>query len=202
MHIFAGTAEQFSRDPEDWILVDSGFSGRQASGRVTPSTGLRLPVWPVGRNVSWSEAKQLTSTFLSSRTRPINVMLEAPLSVAFSDDGNPAPRAFEKSDNSSRYWYLQGGAVTLVSAAYMIGHWFKSNGPDLHLFEAFLSFKNQRQDHSDDANDMLEAALTSTPLSPAEMVQQPTDKLQSSTLELGLDFGVPPVFVISPRTSP
>ncbi|MEM6914648.1 MAG: hypothetical protein AAF511_11805 [Pseudomonadota bacterium] len=197
MIVVSGCPRGFSRSADDWITIDLGFAGRQSNGKVRRSTGLRIPEYQTAKNVTYGEAIAEVLRTLRSAVKPINLMLEAPLSIAFDKKGNPAPRRFEQRDKSARYWYLQGGAVTLIAAAQLIARLERAEGPEVRLFEAFLTFKTQSQDHKDDADRMLDAALNENPLENHEMRQHPQDQLESSTARFGMNFGIPPVFDIS-----
>jgi hypothetical protein len=194
----AGRAETYSRNPNDWILIDVGFSGRQASGSVSRSSGVLLPGDDRARNVTWSDACDLVGACSAGRSSPLNLMLEAPLSIAFDASGNPAARSFERRKAQSRAWYLQGGVVTLFSAALMLIRLAERSQVPIALYEAIISFKTSKTDHAADAQLMRTAATNSnlTPLEADKIRERPTDMLESSLCRFGYDFGIPPVFVI------
>ena len=194
--IQAGDPVSFSRDSVDWILLDVGFAGRQATGAFGKTMGLRLPQNSYSGEVTWANGVKKIVDLCSSNNGELNLMLEAPLSASFDETGNPAPRKFEKRGTSTRYWYLQGGVVTLLSSAYLISELVKKSKCKLHLYEAFVSFKDKIQTHSEDADLMLNAAQSLDPLSEEHIRQKASDSLEAVTSRFGLDYGIPPVFII------
>ncbi len=197
MSIKAGDAYKFSRDPDEWIFVDLGFSGRRSNGTVQKSTGLKLP-GEDSRNCTWSEAIDRTKSCLANIDKSIYMMLEAPLSVAFSKEGHPVPRVFEKNGTAVRYWYMQSGAVVLISAFYFLQHLRTTTKHTVNLYESFISFKKGRTEHYADCDAMKKAILNNQkPIT--EFTQKPEDTLECITKSTGWDFGVPPVFCIDPK---
>ena len=189
--INAGKPYNFSRAPEDWIFLDIGFSSE------AKTCGLKIFGEPA-QNLKWADACLEIKNAIHSCEKPINLMIEAPLSVTFNSTNNPVRRSFEKRGKSTRYWYLQGGVVTLLSAAYLIRQLYDLEKPNISLFEAFVSFKSQKTDHMDDASLMergiVEGAL---PMGKADIRESQEHQIESSMAKFGCDYGVPPVFVFN-----
>jgi len=187
----AGKARDFSRDPKDWIFLDIGFSSE------SKTCGLKIFGEPA-QNQSWADACLEIKNAIHSCNKNINLMIEAPLSVTFNNTNNPVRRSFEKRGKSTRYWYLQGGVVTLLSAAYLIRQLYDLKESNISLFEAFISFKPQKTDHMDDASLMergiVEGAL---PIGKADIRMSKEHKIEASMAKFGYSFGVPPVFIFN-----
>ena len=72
--IYAGKTHDFSRDPEDWIFLDIGFSSE------AKTCGLKIFGEPA-KNESWADACLEIQNAIRSCNKDINLMIEAPLSV-------------------------------------------------------------------------------------------------------------------------
>ena len=75
--INAGKTDDFSRDPEDWIFLDIGFSSE------AKTCGLKIFGEPA-KNQSWADACLGIKKAIRSGNKDINLMIEAPLSVTFN----------------------------------------------------------------------------------------------------------------------
>jgi len=116
MNIRAGLVEEIYWDSGHWIFLDIGFSEKQKTCGLCIGNG--DPV-----NVRFDEMKVSVAEAIKGSSRPSNLVIEAPLSVAFTASGNPTGRAVEvQRGKNPRYWYLQGGAVVMVAAQYLIRH--------------------------------------------------------------------------------
>jgi len=193
--IVAGDPINFSREPHDWIFVDIGFGGRKKDGRISKSTGIKIGE-ASSKNVTWAQCVNEITKHLESRDKSINLMLEAPLSVAFDETGNPAPRSFEKTDKGARYWYVPMGTNVAMSALFMLGKLKSNLNVRVNLYEAMVSFKIKKTDHSADSDSMFDAVINSNANPISVFSQEPSDIIESSAAMMGWDFGVPPVFVI------
>ena len=193
--ISSGNLRSYSTDPNDWIFVDIGFAG---SGKK--STGLLMPGDTTATNLTWADACEKIRKRIEVRRTPINVMIEAPLSISFDSNGNPVGRTFEKKGLKARYWYLQGGAVVMFASMLLLQRIAESNGPIVRLFEAFVSFKLEKTDHAADAclmRDWLLGSVDAETFEPEKFDQGTKINTTSSTAKFGIDFGVPPVVMLT-----
>ena len=110
---------------EDWIFVDIGFARQDNSCGVAIGTD-------VAKKVEFAELVKLVVRAVQKEGKSLNLLLEAPLSMAFTKAGNPWPRNFEWStrsqgndspqwfkdliDPSERFWYSRAGASTKAGA--------------------------------------------------------------------------------------
>ena len=193
--IKAGNANHFSRDPNDWIFVDIGFGGRKNDGAISKTTGIKIGE-SLSKNVTWAQCVREIITFVENRNEPLNLMLEAPLSVAFDITGNPAPRAFEKTDKGARYWYVPMGTNVAMSALFLLGKLKSNLKAKVNLYESIVSFKPKKTDHAADTDSMYDSVVKSFANPILDFAQKPSDIIESSATMIGWDFGIPPVFVI------
>lgn len=141
---------------------------------------------------------------------PLNLIIEAPLSVAFSAAGNPTPRNPEISaDNKRRSWYSGPGASVLIAATYLMRAVADANmAREIRLFEGFVSFKpnGTPSDHAEDVRRLRSVArggegVPGKVLAIERLRRTADDRLQSAFAVAGMDFGVPAVvFVEGPST--
>jgi hypothetical protein len=193
--LISGKIADLNRDPANWIFLDIGFAGTKSK-----TSGIILPDQQDGENVSWATACEEICRCVSSRNHPVNLMIEAPLSIAFDRDGNPTGRIFEKKGNKTRYWYLQGGASVLMAAALLIHQIAITNGAPVRLFESFISFKTGKTDHKSDAMLMRRWVQDLSGADTYEgnnLVRNDGSKIVSATSRFGIDFGIPPVIAMT-----
>ena len=140
--ISAGSANDISKDTGHWMIVDVGFSATR------PSCG----VWTVTkgyRPMKFAELKrEVIQEAESAYPSRLNLMLEAPLSVAFKRDGNPTRRVCDEivinKKLKHRDFYVNAGAQVLIAADHLLRtlRWSSRHG-DVRLFEGFVSFKTK-----------------------------------------------------------
>lgn len=141
------------------IAVDLGFSQNSASTGVA---------WRSDRNSSiehgnftFAQAVSKTQELMSG-CKAASLILEAPLSATFNNNGNPAVRSqFErrydeaKQRNVSRPWYSGPGAATLIAALFFLRRIQAPSefqpGAKFLLFEGFHTFKQSATSHEQDA---------------------------------------------------
>ena len=193
----AGTAEEIRADSGEWVIIDIGFANSVRSCGLLFAGG--SPV-----EMQFAEAVAKTCRFISLAEGPVNLLIEAPLSVAFDSRGNPKGRSIEKqSDGSTRYWYVGPGCGVMVAAMYLVTAVLKAEPKvEVRLFEGFVSFKKPEG----------RRATVRTLYSFTEVVNNPerhsnsivagkalkiesTDTLNSAFLVAGVDLGIPPVIV-------
>lgn len=130
------------------------------------------------------------------------LVIEVPLSVTFSADGNPRGRSIEKRGAKTRYWYTGLGCVVLTATGYVVSSLAQlTDGPDIRLFEGFVSFKERGAVSNHKADVLLLKDVVAGDdsrgriVAPAELPMSTDDKIQSAFAVWGLDTGVPPVIM-------
>lgn len=192
--ILAGAVEHLSRPDGSWAILDIGFANKRRT------CGLLLPGEPPSC-VTYGQARATLLAFLATATNPVNLVVEAPLSVAFSADGNPTGRSVESRGGQRRYWYVGLGCSVMVAALYLIRDLAEAKpSSPVRLFEGFVSFKASPSDHLADVAALHHVVLEpgSRPdciVAPESLRVAATDVLTSAGRLCGVDFGVPPVMV-------
>lgn len=139
-------------------------------------------------------------------TTPINLVLEAPLSVAFAASGNPVGRAVERRERQTRYWYVGLGCAVLVAATYLLRALHDApRTREIRLFEGLVSFKDEERptSHCNDAL-ALRAVIwephvaSGRVVAPNALLFNMSDTIVSAFAVAGMDFGIPPVLLITP----
>ena len=142
-----------------WAYIDLGFSIDK------PTTGLALNNHPA-IELSFSDALlEVTSWINLSNSNTVCIAIEAPLSVAFSINGNPLGRnEVEKRSTSNltrtRYWYQQPGATVFIAAHRFLDQLSANSLTTVILFEGFISYKpkiNLPKNHAYDADSLRNA---------------------------------------------
>lgn len=158
----AGNASDLSAtaDRADWAIVDIGFSSTKKScGIGICSAG----IWKEPQEITFGQLTAALSNLISTpESAPLNLVIEAPLSVTFNAQGNPVGRIFEKQPNSTRtrYWYVGAGSSVLIAAVYLLRSVYNcpSRSRDIRLFEGFVSFKDGiTSSHAGDVNGLWQA---------------------------------------------
>ncbi len=194
--IRAGQVAEASPQSGEWTFVDRGFSSKSRTCGLLEHQG--VPV-----RLTFGELQSRLISLASAGVSPLNLVLEAPLSVAFGPLGNPTGRSIELRNGKSRYWYVGLGCSVLVSATYLLRAITESRPTrEVRLFEGIVSFKPKEvvSDHCADVND-LRRVIWGEPqigrvVSPEELATSPNDKLVSAFLVAGMDYGVPPVVAV------
>ena len=134
--IIAGCTTDINKDSGQWLIVDIGFSSREPTCGVWKGTGNPCVV------TFGDLARLATREVQEAGPSPLNLLIEAPLSVAFQQNGNPARRSCDSQDGKQRDWYVNAGATTLIAAGYLLRalHGCQRQR-DVRLFEGFVSFK-------------------------------------------------------------
>ena len=196
--IGALSIQHVTRASGDWVFVDIGFAAQTKSSGI--AIGCSEP-----KVVHFAELAPCIRKEISSGTRPLNVLIEAPLSVAFNSRGNPTMRSMERKPGSQpRAWYTAPGSSVLVAATYLVRQLAEvETSRQIRLVEGFASFKPKGvpSSHVDDVN-RLRGVAWQLPnacgriLAGEELKDAPTDRLESAFDVAGMDFGVPPVVVV------
>jgi hypothetical protein len=192
--IRAGTPEEVEPKSGEWLFIDAGFS---SSGR---SCGV-LGAENVAASITFSEARSRLVASGSRKTSPLNLLIEAPLSVAFNSRGNPTGRSMERLGSQHRYWYEGLGCLVMTSALYLLRGLHDSQPQrEVRLFEGFVSFKPKGSVSSHgadvqalravvwDANRGSDAVIAAN-----HLAMTPSDRLASAFAVAGMEFGLPPV---------
>ncbi len=195
--ILAGRTEEGNRNSGEWVFVDIGFAKADRSCGLLMDDGMP-------QELTFSQLRAKLQTVATTTASPLNLLLEAPLSVAFNANGNPTGRSVERREELTRYWYVGSGCSVLVATTYLLRAIFDA-GPTrkIRLFEGFASFKPKgvRSSHIDDVislrNVIWEGSSKLGRIISAEQLKvSEDDQLQSAFLVAGMDFGVPPVVVL------
>jgi hypothetical protein len=192
--IRAGSVTEAVRHSGDWLFIDIGFSCEGASCGVV---------------FGESEPKALTfaglrETVIEAVRRPerrLNLVIEAPLSVAFNSRGNPTGRSIERQGTKTRYWYVGLGCAVLAAATYLLRSVMDAEAnAEIRLFEGFVSFKPQRtrSSHVHDVGALRDVIWhpdrrLGSIVAPERLAVAPTDTVCSAFKVAGMDFGIPPV---------
>ena len=108
--IVAGRVDEAVRESGDWVFVDIGFSSKLKSCCIAVDDADPY-------HVSYGELGFRLACLTTRETGTVNLVIEAPLSVAFSKDGNPTGRQIETRRRidtcrrETRYWYIGPGAA-------------------------------------------------------------------------------------------
>lgn len=156
------------------------------------------------KEVSFSQLRTELLEIVASDGKPLNLLIEAPLSVAFNAKGNPTGRSIERREKQSRYWYVGLGCSVLVAATYLLRAIYDAHADrEIRLFEGLASFKPKgvRSSHSDDVLNLRSiiwegASKSGSIIPPEKLVVLQEDQLLSAFLVAGMNFGVPPVVAL------
>lgn len=195
--IRAGLPSESNRDSGEWVFIDLGFA--QAAKSCGLLVGDGKP-----KEISFSQLKVEILDIVAAEGKPLNLLIEAPLSVAFNTKGNPTGRSIERRGSQTRYWYVGLGCSVLVATTYLLRSILDARfSREIRLFEGLASFKTKssRSSHSDDVLNLRkiiweDASKSGRIVPPEQLTASPEDKLQSAFLVAGMDFGVPPVVVL------
>jgi hypothetical protein len=192
--IRAGHVSEVTRTSGEWVFADVGFS------RAARSCGLLVGQGDACE-VTFAELVGRIGDVASQQGPPMHLLIEAPLSVAFTALGNPTGRTVERRGTKTRYWYVGLGCGVLMSAMYLLhGVAAKQLGREVRLFEGFASFKT-KETRSSHARDVLRLRdVVWEPrrhpgaiVPPEDLRVESSDLLSSAFKVAGMDFGVPPV---------
>ena len=197
--IYAGKVSEIRWSNGTWLILDIGFSNTKKSCGLLLGDSEPEPL-------QFGEAICRVITIAKCET-PLNLVIEAPLSVAFNKSGNPKTRSIDKKEGQSRPWYVGPGCAVMVAAMYLLRKLCDScPSANVRLFEGFVSFKSRenRSSHSDDVKclrDAIKKEGTKTPhlYKPDELKEDPDDEIKSAFAVMNLqniDLGIPAVIMI------
>lgn len=201
--IRAGTRDEANLKSGDWFIADIGFAQSAKSSSYFTSHDGRGPS---------KEYEIVDSTFASLRETliaeahnpervsvPLNILLEAPLSICYDNSGNPLGRDVEQQVGRHRYWYEGAGAVVTLASLHLIRALFESKPRrQLRLFEGMVSFKAGASSGKSDVMALYQALA-----SPKGLVRDPLPRSGHSARApkniAGLAgyerLGIPPVII-------
>jgi len=119
------------------IAVDMGFSSRTASCGYAFRSGHSSQT--VSGNKKFNECLRAVATQISD-CKELLLILEAPLSAAFDQPGNPQPRGEFERAPKPRWWSLGAGAAMSLAAMYFLQGIVKTVSAECrcHLIEGFV----------------------------------------------------------------
>lgn len=186
--IRSGEIADISWSTGKWMFIDIGFSSKSSSCGV-----LFHDSKPERR--TFGEAVE--DVKVATRTSSIlNLVIEAPLSVAFDKSGNPIGRSIEKHNHQTRYWYVGAGCVVMISTLYLIKQVISENpAGEVKLFEGFVSYKTVKSDHLRDVK--LLHDVIKDPRSYKDCIFDLSNEpgIVSAFKVMGFDFGIPPIIM-------
>ena len=179
------------------MFVDIGFSRHARSCGIAVGEG-------IPKEITFAELTPFILEVVCAGTGPMNLLIEAPLSVAFTAEGNPTGRRIDKRGARTRYWYVGPGCAVLVAATYLLRDLYELGSErQIRLFEGFASFKEMRaqSSHCKDVSDLRSVAwnvdqVPGKVVGPEGLKANPDDTLSSAFAVSGMDLGVPPVVVV------
>ena len=191
-----GTRDAASRDSGEWVFVDIGFSQNSKSCGI--AIGDSEP-----RAILYGDLGPLIAHELNKGSSPLNLLIEAPLSVAFNANGNPTGRKIEKRGGDTRYWYVGAGAATLLATTHLLRRLYDMHpAREIRLFEGFASFKSKGSpsSHEADVSKLRRVAWGGSDkgriVGREGLKMRGDDILLSAFAVSGMDFGVPAVMVV------
>ena len=200
--IVAGTVDEAVRESGDWVFVDLGFSAQSKSCCI--AFGDAEPF-----HLTYGELGSRLECLTTAGAGPVNLLLEAPLSVAFSKDGNPTGRwietrrRIETGQRETRFWYVGPGAAVLIAATYLLRRLHDANPVnEIRLFEGFASFKSKRTrtTHVEDVMALRDVAWGRSDRGRVvgldDLKARRGDVLHSAFAVTGMDLGIPAVVLL------
>ena len=149
--IRAGTKSEVVWGRGNWIILDIGFSNDKKTCGFVFGDGSPM-------NLRYADARRTIIEQILKQNGPINLIIEAPLSVCFDATHNPKGRKIEKLDSKTRYWYTGLGCAVMTAAMYLIRDIQEATkdlpNVEVRLFEGFVSFKEGKTDNKKDVLDL------------------------------------------------
>lgn len=194
--IVPGTPEMAKRDSGVWVFVDIGFSKNSKSCCIAIDESEPC-------NVHYGDLGPRIACELNKGPPSLNLLIEAPLSVAFNEKGNPTGRRIEKRSRYTRHWYVGAGATTLLATTYLLRQLQEMHpAREIRLFEGFVSFKPKTATFSHAADVLDLRSVVWGKSENGEIVgcdglkMGKGDILRSAFAVSGMDFGIPTVVVV------
>ena len=147
--IRAGKVEEINWESGYWIFLDIGFSNKSSSCGILFGDGEPY-------EAQFNEAVFKICNFITNNEAPVNLVIEAPLSVSFDKRGNPKGRKPEKQKGQIRYWYVGLGCSVMVAATYFIRELSEIQAKnEVRLFEGSCVFSKTKDRSSNHSSDVL-----------------------------------------------
>jgi hypothetical protein len=199
--IRAGTYDEIHHDSGLWVIVDVGLSKNR-------TTGLLIGDGPA-KNRTFAEARSEIVAAIEGSDRPVNLMLEAPTSLAFDKKGNPMPRFFEQAgafgDHTSRAWNVQPAPGVILGGLLQLRSLWDARErlPDVRIFEGVATFRPRGKtgEHREDVESLRCAVAEPDPdfVFGGETIQERTSGEVISLFPLcGIEVGIAPAIVVPP----
>ena len=198
--ICSGKVNDISWAKGTWLILDIGFSNNKKTCGIT-----------LGDNkadkLKFNDA--IDEVVRIARHKPLlNLVIEAPLSVAFDKLGNPKARRIEKEGGKNRLWYVGAGCTVLVAAMYLMRRLHDSHpSADIKLFEGFISYKSKgvKSNHLRDVELLRKAikarrTLKHHVIKPEELKIDSDDDIRSAFEVMNMkdiDLSIPPVIKVN-----
>ena len=190
--IRAGTVGQINQESGDWLFVDMGFSSKRRTCGVLKHDGNPCTM-TFGSLVNYVIEEAQTPG------RPLNLLVEAPLSATFNENGNPTGRFVDEQDGKSRYWYTQPATSMMVATSRLLDQVIRRGiRREIRLFEGFASFKPSggKSNHKEDVLRLRCAAwrpMHNSIFRSEQLRTQHSCQPISAFALPGMNVGVPPV---------
>jgi hypothetical protein len=193
-NIRAAAVAEASDKSLPWVFVDLGFASKAKSCGLLVGEG-------EARALSFSQLQSEVTSICRAGDEPLNLLLEAPLSVAFAANGNPTGRSVEKRGGQTRYWYVGLGCSVLVAATYLLRSIYDLGlKREIRLVEGLVSFKPKAIASSQTADVVAlrevvwrQNSLRGRIVAPEGLTLSGGDRIVSAFRVAAMDFGVPPV---------
>lgn len=196
MDIRAATVAEVESGRGKWAYVDIGFAEGSRSSAI--AIGAEQPT-----TLRFGDLVNAVVDACGRGNEPLHLLIEAPLSVAFSQRGTPSGRSIEKRNGLiPRYWYSGPGAAILLASHYLLRA-VKDSAPNrqIRLVEGFASFKPKgtKSNHVGDVvtlRRIVQEHKGGHIVGPLHLLRRPTDRLECAFQVMGVDYGCPPVVVV------
>jgi hypothetical protein len=187
-----------SKRNQKWLILDIGFSNTKKSCAILLGDGEQAHDFKFADAVNEVVNEVVEN---AKGTSLLNLVIEAPLSVAFDKSGNPKPRKVDKEGKQSRPWYFGPGCAVMVATMYLMKKLYDSRpSAEVRLFEGFVSFKSKetKSSHSNDAKCLRDAikgegTLNCRFYAPEDLKEDESDNVMSAFKLMNMDLGIPPV---------
>jgi hypothetical protein len=197
--IYSGKVDDISWSNGTWLIIDIGFSNSKKSCGTLLGDDTAMPL-------KFNDAINQVIR-IAKGTPLLNLVIEAPLSVAFDKSGNPKGRSIEKEGGKNRLWYVGPGCAVLVAGMYLMKKLYDSHpSAEVKLLEGFVSYKSRdaKSSHLRDVELLREAIRDrETPnhyvIKPDGLKANPDDSIKSAFEVMNMenmDLGIPPVIKV------